>query len=272
MAHSSRILLASMPVDACTYAPWIVSREMNLRVLSGAALPSSLRTGIGWVSTLPQFFKKISATGGTTVTLCPAIDARGATWGPDDTIVFADPVGMMKVSAAGGVPKPVTTLKGKEISHSWPQHLPGGSLVLFTSYESTDYDRGRIEVVNLKTGSRKVVHSGGTFGRYAASGHLLYIQRNTVYAAPFDVARLEITAKAVPVLEHVMMNGRGGAHYDVSPDGKLGYLTGQDALALSEAIVLGRAGWQADLNQRKAPELHLAGHSPRWQAIGSHNL
>ena len=90
----------------------------------------------------------------------------------------------MKVSAAGGVREPVTTLKGKETSHSWPQHLPGGSLVLFTSYESTDYDRGRIEVVNLKTGSRKVLYSGGTFGRYAASGHLLYTQRNTLYAAP----------------------------------------------------------------------------------------
>ena len=73
-------------------------------------------------------------------------------------------------------------------------------MVLFTSYESADYDNGRIEVVNLKTGSRKVVHSGGTFGRYAASGHLLYVQRNTLFAAPFDLARLEITAKAVPVL------------------------------------------------------------------------
>ncbi len=144
-------------------------------------------------------------------------------------------------------------------------------MVLFTSYESADYDSGRIEVVNLKTGSRKVVYSGGTYARYAASGHLLYIQRNTVYAAPFDLARLEITAKAVPVLEHVMMNGRGGAHYDVSPDGKL-VTERARCFGFSEAIVLGRAGWQADLNQRKAPELQLAGHSPRWQAIGSHNL
>ncbi len=117
---------------------------------------------------------------------------------------------MMKVSAAGGVPEPVTTLKGKEISHSWPQHLPGGSLVLFTSYESADYDRGSIEVVDLKTGSRKVVHSGGTYGRYAASGHLLYVQRNTLCAAPFDLGRLEITAKPVPVLKDVMTNGSRG--------------------------------------------------------------
>ena len=106
----------------------------------------------------PSELKKIPVSGGTVVMLCTAVDIRGASWGPDDTIVFAPtlskvpPIGLMKVSAAGGVPEPVTTLKGKEISHSWPQHLPGGNLVLFTSYESADFNDGKIEVVDLKTG------------------------------------------------------------------------------------------------------------------------
>ena len=216
----------------------------------------------------PAELKKIPVSGGTAVTLCAAIDTRGASWGPDDTIVFAPtvpkvpPIGLMKVSAAGGVPEPVTTLKGKETSHRWPQHLPGGRLVLFTSYESADFNNGQIEVVDLKTGRRKQVHSGGTYARYAASGHLLYVHRNTLWAAPFDLGRLEITAKPVPVLKEVMTNGAGGAHYDASPDGTLVYLSGQDASASPEAIVLGRAGWQADPTQRKAAQLLLAGISP----------
>ena len=100
-------------------------------------------------------------------------------------------------------------------------------MLLFTSYDSSDINNGHIEVVDLKTGSRKLVHSGGTYARYAVSGHLLYVHRNTLLAAPFDLGRLEITAKPVPVLEHVTVGGAGGAHYDVSPDGTLVYLSGQ---------------------------------------------
>jgi energy-coupling factor transporter ATP-binding protein EcfA2 len=82
-------------------------------------------------------------------------------------------------------------------------------------------DDGRIEVVDLKSGRRKIVHSGGIYARYVASGHLLYVHRNTLLAAPFDLGRLEITAKPVPVLREVMTNGAGGYHYDVSADGTL---------------------------------------------------
>jgi hypothetical protein len=85
----------------------------------------------------------------------------------------------MKVSAAGGLPEALTTLTGNETSHRWPQHLPGGRMALFTSYKSTDVNNGKLEVVDLKTGSRKVVHSGGTYARYTASGHLLYVYKNT---------------------------------------------------------------------------------------------
>ncbi len=175
------------------------------------------------------------------------------------------------MSAAGGVPEPVTTLRGKEISHRWPQHLPGGSLVLFTSYESADFNNGQIEVVDLKTGRRKRVHSGGTYARYAASGHLLYVQRNTLWAAPFDLGRLEITAKPVPVLEGVMTNGAGGAHYDASPDGTLVYLSGQDASALRRRLFWAEPGGKRTPLSERLRSYLLAGNSPRWQAIGSDN-
>src|SRR4030095_11018870 len=108
------------------------------------------------------------------------------------------------------------------------QYLPGGRMVLFTSYESTDLSNGKIEVVDLTTGRRKKLHRGGTYARYAASGHLLYIHENTLFADPFDLGRLEITGKPVQVLKEVMTNGAGGAHYDVSPDGTLVYLSGQE--------------------------------------------
>src|SRR4030095_4478330 len=58
-----------------------------------------------WVGfATPSELKKIPVSGGTAVMLCAAIDARGASWGPDDTIVFAPtlpkvpPIVLMKVS------------------------------------------------------------------------------------------------------------------------------------------------------------------------------
>ncbi len=65
--------------------------------------------------------KKVSIRGGTPLTLCDAVNPRGASWGPNDTIVFAPiPVfGLSKISASGGTPicfkkiSPVMSLRFK---------------------------------------------------------------------------------------------------------------------------------------------------------------
>ena len=56
--------------------------------------------------------KRVSALGGSPVTICSLDGAtlRGASWGPDDTIVFATErsKGLMRVPAAGGKPERLT--------------------------------------------------------------------------------------------------------------------------------------------------------------------
>ena len=42
---------------------------------------------------------------------------------------------------------------------------------------------------------------GGYYGRYLPSGHVLYMHEGTLLAVPFDLARLEATGAAVPVIE-----------------------------------------------------------------------
>ena len=44
---------------------------------------------------------------------------------------------------------------------------------------------------------------GGTYGRYLPGGHLIYINRGTLFAVPFDVDRLEIRGTPAPVLDQV---------------------------------------------------------------------
>ena len=150
--------------------------------------------------------KKISVTGGSPITLAPLDRSRGASWGPDGTIVLAPGVftGLVRISSKGGQAQPFTTLDQAkdERTHRWPQWLPGGKAVLFTSQsgDSSTFDTGTIEVVRADSGERKVVHRGGYYARYVPTGHVLYVHRGTVFALPFDLSRLEATGSEMPVL------------------------------------------------------------------------
>jgi serine/threonine-protein kinase len=69
------------------------------------------------------------------------------------------------------------------------------------------------------------VQRGGYYGRYLPSGHLVYLHDGTLFAAPFDLNRMEVTGQPVPALEGVMSNPiSGGAQFAVSASGTLVYL------------------------------------------------
>ena len=177
--------------------------------------------------------KKVSVEGGAAISVCPAANVRGASWGDDGNIVFAPHTdnGLSRVSSAGGTPVPLTKLKEGERTHRWPQVLPGSRAVLFTAHSGVNnYDEAAIEVYSLQTGQRKTVQRGGFFGRYAGlpdgSGRLLYIHQSTLFAAPFDLRRLEVTGPAIPVQEEVSSSGNGGGDFSFSRTGTLVYLSG----------------------------------------------
>ncbi len=98
--------------------------------------------------------KKVSLSGGAPLTLCSAPANRGASWGPDDTIIFAPSVtsGLFRVSASGGTPKPLTVPDRKkgEYGHRWPEILAGGRAVLFTVFTGASFDEARIGVLSLE--------------------------------------------------------------------------------------------------------------------------
>jgi serine/threonine protein kinase len=180
--------------------------------------------------------RTISVTGGSAVTLCDAPDARGGAWGEDGTIVFSPDsvqgVRLLRVSSAGGRPEPATALAEGEVTQRWPQVLPGGKTVLFTSSRTTGaFDQANLVVQALPAGARKVVQRGGYHGRYLPSGHLVYVRDGTLFAAPFDLDRLEMTAPPVLALEAVRSNAdTGGAQFAVSATGTLVYLTGESSI------------------------------------------
>ncbi len=80
---------------------------------------------------------------------------------------------------------------------------------------------------SLETGDRKTLMEGGSAAHYAPSGHLVYAEAGSILAAPFDLARLELTGAPVPVLEDVRMTLNGdNAHFSFSRTGTLAYVPG----------------------------------------------
>jgi predicted Ser/Thr protein kinase len=169
--------------------------------------------------------RKVFVRGGGAVVLCDAPLPQGGAWGEDGNIIaaLASSGGLSRISQNGGAPQPVSQLQ-KELSHRWPQVLPGAEAVLFSAYTAgIAFDDARIEVQSLRTGRRKTLVRGGTYGRYARSGHLLYVWQGLLFAAPMDLGKLELTGPAASVVDGVTANAYGGAPFDISSSGTLVY-------------------------------------------------
>ncbi len=173
--------------------------------------------------------KKISVQGGAAIVLCDAPNGRGGSWGDDGAIVFAPIIAgaLSKVSSAGGTPQPLTTLDRQmgEVTEHWPQVLPGSKAVLFTSNTNTgSYENADIVVYSMASNQRKTVVRGGFYGRYLPSGQLVYMHEGTLFAAPFDLKKLEVTGPPAPVVEGVLtVSGSGGPQFSFSNTGTLVY-------------------------------------------------
>ena len=144
------------------------------------------------------------------VTLAAVQSYRGGTWSEDGTIIYAPNVtsGLMRISEAGGEPEVLTDPSQEEgiRSHRWPHLLPGGKAVLFTVQPSSaSFDEARLEVLDLRTNERSiVVQGGGSFPRFAATGHMTYVHDGTMFAVPFDPDTLQATGAPLPVIEQVL--------------------------------------------------------------------
>jgi Tol biopolymer transport system component/predicted Ser/Thr protein kinase len=190
--------------------------------------PDSQWLGFFTVSEL----KKVPVTGGSPITLADTEMPRGGSWSADGRIVFAPKStgGLSIVPAAGGEVVPLTTVPEGEgfESDRYPQWLPGDRAVLFTNINS---EGPRIEIVDVESGERRVLHEGGFYGRYVPTGHVLFVDGDAVFALPFDAKRLERTGSPMPVLEGVASVPAGGqAQYAVSDTGMLVYRPGSDDL------------------------------------------
>jgi serine/threonine-protein kinase len=186
--------------------------------------------------------QKVAISGGPAVRIT-ATDGqpRGATWGPDGTVIFAtfEPgTGLQRVSDGGGEPTVLTRPdRGRgERDHWWPEFLPGGEAVLFTIKSDAD-GIDQVAVLDLRTGTSKVLIRGGSNARYVATGHLVYGVTGTLRAVAFDLGRLEVVSTPAPVLEGVVTTAMGAANAMVAANGSLVYVAGRAVGASPRTVV-----------------------------------
>src|SRR5262245_22930010 len=131
--------------------------------------------------------------------------------------------------------------------------LPHGRGILYTaSISQGSYGDALIAVQPRPPGPPKVLVRGGYFGRYLASGHIVYLHDDTLFAAPFDLDRLEITGSFLPVLEHVSGSvvagaGGGSGQFAVADTGTAVYFAGGATSGTTPINWLDRSGKRTTL-------------------------
>jgi eukaryotic-like serine/threonine-protein kinase len=93
-------------------------------------------------------------------------------------------------------------------------------------------EESRIDVLSLRRHDQKTLVRGGIMGRYVVApdggGYLVYLRRNTMFAAPFDLDKLVMTGTAKPVLDDVSsISLTSAGDFAVSLTGTLVYTGGR---------------------------------------------
>ncbi|HKI83794.1 MAG TPA: protein kinase [Candidatus Krumholzibacteria bacterium] len=168
---------------------------------------------------------KIEARGGPVIPLCDGVKSgRGGTWNDKGVIVFQrawnEP--LMRVSASGGKPEPLTTLQTDrlEIAHRWPRFLPDGNHFLYyivcTANPGTSEGSG-LAIGSLDGKSPKFLLQSESRALYAR-GSLLYRAGRNLMARPFDASALKFTGEPIAVATDIPGGSVswGGAQFSVS--------------------------------------------------------
>jgi serine/threonine protein kinase len=182
-----------------------------------------------WVAFLAgSTLKKVRVTGGAATTLSqislPGFDPTIA-WGADDNIFFGSVI-LSRVPAIGGPAQEVINPDPakSEVAATHPAFLPGAKGILYNGLVSVG--NIPIKLYDPKTREQRELLPDGIGPRYVPTGHLVYsTATGTLMAVPFDLAKMEVTGAAVPVVEGVMQTN-WGADYSISDNGSLAYLPG----------------------------------------------
>ncbi len=181
--------------------------------------------------------KRVQISGGPATVLCDALFGSGGSWNRANVILFAtgrksntpgSATGLMRVSAAGGVPTVVTTTDPVMVDarHRWPHFLPDGRHFIYTEISGSGGPLSKPSVVkigSLDQAAEAVTLLQAESSVSYASGHLLFARDDTLMAQPFDPDARHITGEAFPLAQRVSKEGSRYAGASASQNGTLVY-------------------------------------------------
>ena len=174
-----------------------------------------------WEGTLKRF----AVSGETVQPLAGSTShPRGASWGPDDTILFG--------TASGGVYRVPAAVAPPSRSPTW---IPPGTRVpplaaVPARWPALSLHRARwpcrscgVYVGALDEEPRHEVFRLDSDARYVAPGYLLFLDGDTLLAQSFDSGRLVLSGQPTPIQAHVGRSSRGNGPVSVVEDRKFAY-------------------------------------------------
>ena len=184
---------------------------------------------IGFTHNIEQEMYVLSLATGRSTKIAES-DWGAGSWDSNDSIVYTPNYtsGLHRIPAGGGTPEELTQpdLDKGELGHFWPQHLPGNQAVIFTSF-SVPLNRSKIQILDLATGETRTLVEDGVWGRYAPTGHLLFVRDQTLMATRFDLESREINGASAPVLEDLIPDiTQGDVPAAMASNGTLAFVPG----------------------------------------------
>jgi len=182
---------------------------------------------IGFFTGPDYKLKTINIETGAVQTLASIRCPCAGTWNRDGTIlVGTQGSGIVRVSSAGGGEATVL-LPLDQRNPSFPQFLPDGRHFLYYAAASATHG---VYVSDLDGMPPRRVVSADTIAIFAPSGHLLFVNRQTLFAQKFDLEKLELTGSPLPIADNVAVVAQKAA-LSVSAAGPIVFRTGTNGLA-----------------------------------------
>jgi serine/threonine-protein kinase len=198
--------------------------------------------------------KRISLRGGTARTV--AADAGyDPSWGDAGSIVYYASSGLRIVPEDGGPHRVLAAPDSsrRHVRYFVPNILPGGkAAVIAISNGAAINDSITLGTVTIPGGEVTELGIRGTYPRYSATGHLLYVTvDNDLFAVPFSARSLRVEGQPFLVAEGVRLGTGGGAAFAVSANGTLAYLGGGGEASEGGVLVaVSRSGAERTLDVR----------------------
>ena len=214
--------------------------------------------------------KTIDLNGGSALAIADAPFGRGGAWGPGGVILFTPSTeeALVRVSATGGTPVPVTKLdSAQHTSHRWPFFLPDGKhfLYLAINHDPSRSANDTLYYASLDGRENRPLFRSQSNAVYG-SGFLLFARADQLMGQPFDPASGTVGGEAQNLANGVV-DDISTWHMDASASNNGLLVLGSGGTADWQLVWMDRNGKQIGAVADKLTNLQAARLSPQGDRV-----